>query len=991
MNLRRAQVADRTVRLLLVLATAMGAWIVLRPAINSGGVQHSISTAAWCLSAHRFDQAQSAANRVLELSPGSSAAFLLAGYAAAGAADFELSSSLLSRVPSESRHSHLAELGLAKNLLTRGRVEAAEQHYRRVLQQDPYNIEGNRRLGHLLQAEGRVWESVEFLKRLLFRGEFNGNELFMVSSIDRYFRIDRKLQQTLSAEDPGDPLIRMAEVRQHMIESREADVRSVLEDLVRIYPHLAEPVARLGRLIVDGGNQEEFLRWNDQLTREHEEHPEIWFIRGLYARREGQLTTAVRCFLEALVRSPHHAGANYQVSGCLLQLEQPQRAAEFSALPPILFRLDRELNQVQGTPNSENAQRVVRSLQTLGRHWEAAGWAYIAKQFPGAEEWCVAVIETEMRKVSASEGLIARDAQPALRLDISEYPLPKWSRASEFSSGEQLPPRSGHFSDWQFSEESNSAGIEFSYFDGTTRRDRMRHVIETLGGGSGVIDFDADGWPDLYVAQGNSWRQPGAGSSPLDRLYRNTGRGRFADVTASCGICEGQMSHGVAVGDYDSDGFADLHITNLGPNSMFHNNGDGTFADISASSGTAGDEWSTSSAIVDLSGDGLPDVFVVNYLDRDFVVQNPCHRNGFEIGCAPDSLPPARNKFYLNSGNGQFEDISDSAGVSSEAGNGLGLIVADFHNEQRLGVFVGNDSTPNFLFRNPHPTGNSRFQLQQQGLEAGVALNGNGSPIASMGIAAGDANGDGLLDLFVTTYMNDPDTLFVQQEHGSFLDQTRRARLPLPTAPVLGFGTQFLDVDNDGWEDLVATNGHVIPPPPGEPDDERDLMPTQVLANLGDETFLEVPAETLGPFFAFAGLGRGLVECDWNRDGRQDFCVTSIHAPLALLSNQTPEKKHRLVIRLIGTRTSRDAFGTVATVKAAGRKLMRQLTAGSGYLVSNERHLWFGLGQSPMIDELELAWPSGLVQRFEKLEADQEILIVEDRDAPIILERFPTP
>ena len=993
MTVGLTQVADRTVRLLLIVATATGAWMVLRPAMISSGVQHSISTAAWALSAHRFDEALSAANRALELSPSSSSALLLAGYSAAGTADFEVSNSLLSRVPTESRHAIQAQLGLAKNLLARGKVEAAEQYYRRVLQKDQANIEANRRLGYLLQAEGRIWESAEFLSRLLYRGEFGGNELFMVSSIDRFFRIDRKLQETLNATDPGDPLIRLAEVRLNLMESREADTGPVLRDLVQRYPRLAEPLARMGRRIVDSGNKADFLRWNDGLTREHEQHPEIWFVRGLYARREGEFAVAVRCFLETLIRSPHHAGANYQVSGCLAQLGQPQRAREFSKLTPVLFRLDQELNVVQGNPNSENAQRVVRSLQQLGRHWEAAGWAHIAKQFQGTTEWCRAVIETEMRNASASEGLIARKAQPALRLDISEYPLPEWSRTSETSSPsrEQLKQPSGRFREWQFSEEARSAGIEFMYMDGTMRRDRMRHVIETLGGGAGVIDFDADGWPDLYVAQGNSWRNPDAGTPAIDRLFRNTGRGRFADVTSSCGIREGQMSHGVAVGDYDGDGLADLHVTNLGPNSVFHNNGDGTFSDTSASSGMMGNEWSASSAIADLSGDGLPDVFVVNYLDREFVIQNPCYSNGLEVGCTAASLPPARNRLYLNSGTGQFEDISDSAGVSSEAGNGLGLIVADFHNEQRLGVFVGNDSTPNFLFRNLHPADNTAFRLNEQGLEGGVAFNGNGTAIASMGIAAGDANGDGRLDLFVTTYMNDPDTLFVQQRNRSFLDQTRQARLSLPTAHLLGFGTQFLDVDNDGWEDLVATNGHVIPPPTDESDDERDLMPTQVLANLGDETFFEVPAETLGPFFQFDGLGRGLAEFDWNRDGRQDFCVSFIHSPLALLSNQTPVDNHRIVIRLIGTRTSRDGFGTVVTVRAGRRTFMRQLTAGNGYLVSNERRLWFGLGQSPMIDELVVNWPSGLVQQFDRLEANQEIVIVEDRESPITLGRFPTP
>ncbi|MEZ6063799.1 MAG: FG-GAP-like repeat-containing protein [Planctomycetaceae bacterium] len=978
-------------RTVLVAAAVIGVWLVLCPALNPEDLSAAVSSAARNLSAHRYDAALASANRALQQSPNSSAALLLAGHAAAEIADFDLSDAMLSRVPPASRHAVSAKLRQGTNLLARGRVDEAERHFRDVLQRDPSNLEAHRRLAFLLQAEGRVQESVPFLAQLLFRGDFSGNELFMVSSPERYFRLDPALQDLRNADPPADALIELGRLRFDLIESRDEGARAVLEELVRRYPRLAEPRARLGRLIVDAGDRDQFLRWNNSVTPEHEQHPEIWMVRGLQARREGRLPEAVRCFLETLIRSPHYAGANHQISGCLLQLGQTDRAAEFSALVPVLFRLDQQLNLLQETPDSANFRAVTELLQQLGRHWEAAGWAHIAKRIPGTDVWTRRVLETEIPLLDVSEGLIARDAQPALRLNAANFALPDWPPASDLPEG--TPPSGSHdrLSQWRFSDDAASAGIDFTYVDGTTKRDRMRHVIETLGGGEGVIDFEGDGWPDLYVAQGTFWRAAEPESRPLDRLYRSTGRGTFDDVTAVAGLSEEFMSHGVSIGDFDSDGMPDVYVTNLGPNSLFHNNGDGTFSNWSATAGIDGNDWSASAAIVDLSGDGLPDVFVVNYLDREYVINHPCERDGLEIGCTPDGLPPARNRLYRNSGNGTFEDISESSGVSSATGNGLGLIVADFHSEQRLSVFVGNDSTPNFLFRNTNALDPAEFSLEQQGVVAGVAFNGNGSAIASMGIAAGDANGDGRLDLFVTTYMNDPDTLFLQHESGVFLDETRRARLHLPTANVLGFGSQFIDVDNDGWEDLVATNGHVIPPPPDGADDERDLMPSQVLANLGDGTFAEVSAETLGPFFHFRGLGRGLAELDWNRDGRQDFCVSYIHSPLTLLSNQTPAQNHRLVIRLIGTQSNRDAFGTVATVRAGNRTLMRQLAASGGYLVSNERRLWFGLGRSPVADELVVTWQSGRVQRFENLAADQEIVLVEGRDRPLTARSFATP
>ena len=983
----RPLLTERSIAIGIALASLLGAGWVVQPVVLPTRFQREIHAAAWALGDGKFDMAWTTAHRALEIEPNSASALLLAGSSAAGRFDDRSALSFFERIPRESPQAFRAELGAAERWLRLGRVAGAEQAYRRILAQDPGNVEANRKLARLLQGEGRSWESLAFLAPLIYQGVFTGEELLGVVSTERYFRADPALDSP-HARSRQELVARLGDVRRGLLEGRDSEVEPLLREIVLRHPDVAESRARLGRLIFETGQRDDFLAWNAALTPDHERHPETWFVRGLFAVRENGLPEAVRCFLETLLRSPNHLPAHHQISRCLLQLGQTERAREFSDRIPVLFRIDVEANLMQKAPNAETAARLIGLLEVLGRRWEAAGWAHLALRFGNSSSWLRRRYFELCRSLSATDGLTSPDDQPALRIDKRDFPLPSWSGPAGSPTRPRPVEDLRRPSTWHFTDDANSAALDFAFYDGTTPRTRMRHVIETLGGGIGAFDFDGDGWPDLYCAQGNNWRSPVADFAPIDRLFRNTGDGRFVDVTDQAGLQESGFTHGVAAGDYDNDGWPDIYVANLGPNRLYHNNGDGTFADVSAFSGTQGDEWSASCALADVTGDGLPDLFVVNYLDRDYVVNHPCFYRGIEVGCTPDSLPPARNRVYMNLGDGRFVDVSAQSGVLAEAGNGLGLVIADFRGCGRPDVFVGNDTTPNFLFRNS-ASGNAGIpHFREEGVIAGVAFNAGGSFMASMGIAAGDANGDGRLDLFVTTYMNDADVLFVQQPDGLFVDETRRARLYEPTVAMLGFGSQFLDVDNDGWEDLVTTNGHVTPPAPDGPDDERDKMPSQVFANLGNGAFVEVSADLLGPFFQKRALGRGLAELDWNRDGRQDFCVSHIHAPTALLTNCTESANHRLIVHLVGTRVSRDAYGAVGVARVGERRLTRHLTAGGGYLVTNQRRLWFGLGPAESVDELMIVWPGGAVQRFERLPADCEVLLIEGQAMPSIVRRY---
>jgi len=979
-------ISDALMRTILVAGLVCGAGWVVQPVVCPTPLQAALHAMSIGLADRDFAAAWDAAGRALAIDPHSPSVLLLAGFAAAGNRDCEAACRLLDRVPAASPERHAAELGLAYQCLLKGEVVEAERLYRRVLDREPYQVDANRRLGFLLQAEGRSWESTVCLSRLIRTGNFNGDELLGVGSIEHFFFADPGLESSLAASASAEPLIRLAEIRLRLSSGNEDEALVDLQNLANRYTQLAEPRARLGRLIFESQSRDDFLAWNGGITPELEQHPEIWFVRGLFARREGTLRIAVRCFIEALRRAPNHLAAHHQIAGCLSQLGYPDQAQEFSSRAAQLSKVVTDINLLGRAPTGEAAEHLVELLSQLGRHWEAAGWAWISSRFERPFAGCREAYFREAHWLRGSGPLTAVAVQPALRLDLNQFPVPDWPRtvrpAGGNAPGASAAVRTRH---WRFIDEARERGIDFEYFEGTTPEHRLQHIFQAIGGGVGVIDFDRDGRPDLYLTQANDWRRPVAESTTFDRLFRNTSADEFVDVTASAGLGDPEFSFGVTVGDYDNDGWPDIYLSNLTANRLYHNHGDGTFADVSAASGAPGDEWSTSSALADLNGDGLADLFVVRYSDREYAVRNPCFTSGIETSCSPDMLPGTSARCYINLGDGRFTDASREAGLLSRSGKGLGLVIADFHGQGRLNVFVGNDSSGNHYFQNRGPGATGVPHFEEQAGIMGLALNADGNAQACMGIAAGDADGDGLLDLVVTNFMKEGSTLYAQQSDGSFVDATRRSNLRGPTLARLGFGAQFLDVDGDGWEDLVMTNGHVSPPLTLGTGSGSDMMPPQLFSNQAGGSFAEVKGSELGPFFERNALGRGLAVLDWNRDGRPDFCVSQIHSPVALVSNATPDYGHRLVVRLVGVRGARDAYGSVGIARVGQRKLTRHLAAGSGFQAANEPFLWFGLGASGSVDDLAITWPGGKVERWQNLPADREILIIEGHPEPVTL------
>ena len=393
----------------------------------------------------------------------------------------------------------------------------------------------------------------------------------------------------------------------------------------------------------------------------------------------------------------------------------------------------------------------------------------------------------------------------------AEYPLPDWS---SLVVKERVQPASSTGGTVRFADRAKALGLNFLFHNGADPASGTAYMFELSGGGVGVLDFDGDGWPDLYLTQGCHWPVNDRQTKQLDRLFRNVRGERFEDVTAVAGLVENGLSQSASIGDINADGFQDVYVGNIGANRLWLNNGDGTFRDATESAGVAGDDWTASAAFGDLNGDGLQDLYVVNYLSGPDVYTRKCfHPAGDRVPlqCSPTLFPAAQDRLYQNLGDGRFADVTSEAGIVAPNGKGMAVVMADFDGSRRLNVFVANDTTACFYFMNrvDQPGGPLRFV--EQGVQTGLAYDAAGNAKSSMGVAAGHANQDGSLDLFVTYFTRELNNLYLHQLGDVWIDSIRESGLAEPGYAMMGWGTQFLDGDLDGLDDLFVANGDLYP------------------------------------------------------------------------------------------------------------------------------------------------------------------------------------
>jgi hypothetical protein len=535
-----------------------------------------------------------------------------------------------------------------------------------------------------------------------------------------------------------------------------------------------------------------------------------------------------------------------------------------------------------------------------------------------------------------------------------------------------------------FQEVAEKAGLtKWKHVMGT---DETRFILETVGSGVAIIDYDNDGWPDIYLVNGSTYdAMAGKAAPPHAALFRNNHDGTFTDVAEKAGVTNDRWGFGVAVGDYDNDGWPDLYVTNFGKNRLYHNNHDGTFTDVAEKAGVALGNWSTGATFGDYDGDGRLDLFVPGYVHYDLdhppvpgsaaVAFSTCEFRGMKVMCGPRGLKGEPDHLFHNNGDGTFTDVSEKAGVSdSNRYYGLTAVFADVNNDGKVDLMVANDSTPNYLYVNK---GNGTFE--DASYASGYALNENGRETASMGIAVGDYLNNGLLDLYNTVFSDDYNPLYRNEGGGNFTDVSYQADIAEVTIPFLGWGTGFLDYDNDGWKDLLAANGHVYPGVEqsdwGTTFAERPLL----FHNLKNGKFEVVPP-VKGSGLAILLTARGAAFGDLFNDGKIDVVINQLHNVPALLRNVYPTENHWVGLRLTGgPKSPRDAVGATVYLVAGGIRQRGDVISGGSYASSNDLRLHFGLGKSTEVEGVEIHWPSGAIERLKLLAVDRFYSVEEGR------------
>jgi hypothetical protein len=525
----------------------------------------------------------------------------------------------------------------------------------------------------------------------------------------------------------------------------------------------------------------------------------------------------------------------------------------------------------------------------------------------------------------------------------------------------------------QFKDVAKEAGLTVSHISTPEKK----YIVESMSGGAGLIDCDNDGKLDIITVNGSTMDRFRQGGDPMITLYHQEPDFKFSDVTKTAGLARKGWGMGVAVADYDNDGLPDIYVTGYGGNALYHNLGNCKFEDVTEKAGVAAGGFSTGAAWADYDKDGHVDLFVARYVHFDMDKlptfgsdEKNCRFKGILVQCGPWGMIGESDFLFHNRGDGTFEEVSNKAGVDDpNRYYGLGVVWGDYDNDGWPDLYVANDAGPNYLYRNKHDG-----TFEEVGMLSGIALGGDGQEQGSMGVDWGDYLHNGRLSMFVTNFTEQPSTLYHNLGKDGFSDVSGPTKLAQPTFPYVGWGTAFFDMDNDGWLDIFQANGHVYPQVDSIPGGPSYRQPMQLFRNNRDGTFENVsralsniPAESR----------RGAAFGDINNDGNIDIVMVNVGAPPTLLLNQSKNSNHRVVFKLVGTKSNKMAIGARVMVKAGKLVQFSEVRAGGSYLSSNDPRLHFGLGAEATMNEVEIRWPSGMVEVMNNIPADFIYTIVE--------------
>ncbi len=866
----------------------------------------------------------------------------------------------------------------ASNLIHMGRYSPAEATLLQALAnhgQSETSADLQRELNQLYRLEGRFDDMRRVLRGSWWQSADPVGVLKELWMLDHSTIPIEAWQLALDKADNDDDRVWLGRVHLAVIAGRFRDAADWLDRSLKKRPD--DSAVWRARLDLALATDDVAAFWDAvaHLPADRFDASGIHALRAWLAARSGEAAVE-REELNAQVRDdPGNGPALERLAVLTSQAGLPREAEQLRRRKAEVDRVQHQFNKMllDGAIDSDRAGVLAGLAVVLGRTFEARAWAILAESKLTASNLAGASQPHSENRSPIPAGSIAKASAlcspfPTLLEHDSHNRPPLGDRLADLhnlanprrdtparSEAAGEPPGSRP----EFADDATAVGLRFAFDNGQS----PQHLLpETMSGGVGLLDFDGDGWLDVYCVQGGSIDSPRGNDG--DRLFRNRGDGTFQDVTDRSGIAAIAWGRGyglgVAVADYNNDGHPDLFVTRLRTYSLYRNRGDGTFEDATACAGLSGTrDMPTSAAFADWDNDGDLDLYVCHYMIWDPANPLTCHdKKGAYFYCDPRRAVPAPDHAFRNDG-GRFVDVTSSAGFAEVNGRGLGVVAADLDGDHRIDLYVANDGTANDLF---HNQGNGTFE--EIGHLAGVAGNAAGGYQAGMGVACGDLDGDGRPDLMVTNFYGEGTTLFQNLGDGLFADTSAASGIGLATRYLLGFGIAFVDANNDGRLEVMITNGHV--------NDHRPLyryaMPTRLYESRSDGRFVDI-SDQAGPPWEVPRVGRGLAVGDLDNDGRCDALVVAQDGPLAYFHNRTRQPDRFVTIRLEGTKSNRDAVGALVAITSGRRRWVAQRLGGGSYLSANDPRLHFGLGESDRVDEVEVRWPSGRIDYWRSLPA----------------------
>lgn len=905
--------------------------------------------------------------------------------------------------------------GTANYLLATLKLEAkdavaAESLLRQAIELNPTYVQPYERLVELYVLQLRTVDARRTLQQLRRLQPWTLDRLVLHELIGEGVTEAAKGVEQLTpftSANTNDVASHLALARYYLRESRYEAATQLLSALATRRPDNADVAGLWAESLMHQGElsrAEGVLDRHDARANASEFY---WAATGRLRMEQGNWSAAADSWARYLQLRPNHLLGRNQYALALQRTGDKEQAKQQHQLAASLAALQKQVERIHFGRDQAGRIEIVRDvadrLTRLNRNVEAVGWRELAYAMqpdpdsvarleaavarlrrlgPGATHPTLSASASDTsaadsRQIAAAESPTGPAIGPAIGPARSNGERPSTRSSLGPPPRFPAPPTQGNI---VLHDVAGDSGLDFSYQNGASGK---RYLLESMGGGVAVFDYDNDGWPDVYFIQGGDLPDPSKRiakathktSESTNRLFRNLGDGRFEDVTEWAGVGDPGYGQGCAVGDLDNDGDDDLFVANYGANVLYENLGDGRFQDISDQLPAHADEWSSGAAFADFDRDGRLDLYVVNYVDSLRTCRNA---EGQIATCDPSNFHAVQDLLLRNVGNGSFEDVTESSGIVAAGGKGLGLAVVDLDGDGWQDIYVANDGEPNFLFRNQADVGRIRFRDVAR--ESGTAVNREGVAEAGMGVAVADLDYNGLPDLYVTHFHRESNTAYLNLGQLLFRDATRQLGLHDATLGSLGFGVQAVDLNGDSRWELLVANGHI--------DNLEDVatpwkMQPQLFRESGGGRFQDVSSQA-GPFFQQAHLGRGLARLDWDRDGDWDFVMVHQDAPAALLENRSPPQGDVLQIRLVGTRSNRDGLGAVVEAEGEFGPRRAYLAPGESFYSHHDRTLLLGLGRvAKDAVEVRVRWPNGDWRTYPQTPLNRRVVLREDEDVVI--------